>query len=116
MPIKDRLQILLPRAMDRGRGVIASRQFDVTLFCRPESYFRLVRLERIQYSPSWVKVECHVYKSGQEILSVAGADGEIPIELDIPESEPGTIALFNNSIDSEARFNLFLIGWQVGEG
>ena len=116
MPTRDRLQILLPRAIDVGRNVMASRQFDITLFCKTQSYYRLVRLEKILYSPAWVKVECKVFISGQESMSIAGDGGEIPIEFDIPESGPVDFALFNNSIDSEARFNLYLVGWQMGEG
>lgn len=116
MPHRDRLQILLPRAIDMGYGVIASREFSTTIFVKTQSYFHTVRLEKIFYTPSWVKVDAKVYQSGLEQLSVSGSGGEIPIEIDMSDSEPTTLSLYNHSIDSEARFNLYLIGWQVGEG
>lgn len=116
MPTKDRLQILLPRAIDRGYGVIASREFDMRIYCKTQSYYRVTRLEKILYSPSWAKVECRIYISGQETLSISGDGGEIPIEFDATESSPIDFSLFNNSIDTEVRFNLYLVGWQMGEG
>jgi len=115
MPHRDRLQILLPRAIDLGYGVVASREFGITLFTKTQSYFHTVRLEKIQYTPSWVKVDVKVYQASQELFSVSGSGGEIPLEFDVSDREPGVLSLFNHSIDSEARFTLYLIGWQEGE-
>lgn len=115
MPTRHREQILLPRAINTGRSVIATRQFDITLFAKTQNYYKLVRIEKIQYAPSWPKVEAKVFISGIEQISISGDGGIIPLEVEFSNFESANLALFNNSMDTETRFTIFFVGWQEGE-
>lgn len=116
MPIQDKIVVLLPRAMDRGSGVIAVRNFPLVIYVNRQNMFKLIRLTQIAYTPSWAKVEATILRSGIEFESAAGDEGIIPLEHDISETEPSEIQLANKSIDTEARFTLHFQSWQYGEG
>lgn len=116
MPTNDYLQILLPRAIDRGRGVIAVRRFEGQLYVKRSNAFVNVTSRKISYSPAWAKVEVSSNIAGREIQRVSGDNGRIELDLVATEQEPFTIRFENNSIDTEVRFTVTLLGFQFGEG
>jgi predicted phage tail protein len=77
---------------------------------------RQVTLERIDYAPSWAKIEAVFYEGDREMARVAGEGGNLPLEVEITDMEPEVIAIENLSIDAEVRANLRFRSWQAGEG
>jgi hypothetical protein len=116
MPTEDYLQILVYKAMDRGHARLAIREFVGTLFAKGKNNFELVQLQKINYAPSWAKVEAAIYVSGRDTKRTAGDNGTIILDAQATDMETFEIHLYNKSIDTEVMYTLHLIGWQAGEG
>ena len=115
MPTEDYLQILVPKAIDRGYGVIGVRSFDGVLYVKRSNMFYHVRIQKITYFPQWARVSAYTVISGVEQQRAAGDNGTIDIDIDATESDAVTLVLENNSIDTEVKYTVHLLGWQYGE-
>lgn len=119
MPQEERTLILLPRAMDQATidnpTLVGVRQFQTQLYVRRVAYFTDVELVDVRYSPAWAKFQVALFQSGVELQRYAGNNGLLEIGVMFDDSEPLTVVLENNSIDTDVRVTLRLRGWQYGE-
>lgn len=116
MPTLDRIPLWLPRAIDKGRGVIDVRTFPLQIWLRRDNGFRSALLEQISYNPRWIQIAVIASQSGVEYLRVYGSEGKIDVGLALSDNEPVDLALENYSMDSDAKMTLQIRGWRTGEG
>lgn len=113
--IEERIQILLPKAIDNGQTQISVREFPLTIFCNKNNYFIVAIFDKIEYFPRWANVRVDRLVSGAIAETYTGDNGSIDIGVSINAESQETFALYNESVDTQLRMTLMFRGWQFGE-
>ncbi len=112
---RDLLRIDLPAASLLATGNVQTRVYPLLIYCN--QYARIIRLviESISYTPVVARPEIAIMSGGGEYGKYTGADGLIPIDIEITEFEPLRMTMQNLSPDAAASFTFVFTGYQYGE-
>lgn len=104
------LQIKLPRAMDLGNTQVAAREFPLTLYARRDNYYTNLTINGIRIIPHFAPVQVFLYKNDVERGRYSSANGRLDFQMDINGEEPGTLVLYNLSVDTEVMLSIEIVG------
>lgn len=110
MPLREILQVRLPRAIAIESTNVASRQWDLTIYPNNTNYYTHLKIPRIRGAPNFVPFQVWVFQNDMELGQYAAANGEIVFDVEVTDSQPVLLRLFNLSIDTDVMLSIHIEG------